>query len=142
MSLNPNYRMTITVFNCLRAADNGGKEAWQKTVMPDCYFSSVRHVQATTDGFQVLDDTHIARVPKSDKYLPYREWKAAKNRAESFTLSKGDLVILGDIPEAIDGTKGHRVTDLLLKYAPDAFKIATVADNTRVPFGSHYRVEG
>lgn len=142
MSLNPNYHMTVTVFNCLKAADNGGKEQWFKTVLHNCFFSAVRHVTASSDGIQTLSDTHVARIPGSAKYRSYGQWKALEDKSGAFTLVKGDLVIYGEVDEEIDGTKGRRATDLLLKYAPDAFRIATISDNTRTAFGKHYRVEG
>ena len=41
--MNPNYIHAITVFNCLKAADNPNsmKDTWQKTVLHDCYYKNV-----------------------------------------------------------------------------------------------------
>ena len=38
--LNPNYYQTITLFNCLKGADNpdGNTDDWYKIVLPECFF--------------------------------------------------------------------------------------------------------
>lgn len=139
--INPNYCKTITLYNRLLPADNDGKEAWIRTTLTDCFFS-IKTSLTASEGVLSPGGEYICRIPAQDAYKPYTEWKALTNKAETFTISKGDIVVLGTVTDEIDGTKGHRAADILLKYQPDAFRVMAFADNSRYPFGGHYKLGG
>ena len=139
--INPNYCDTVTIYNRVASADNDGKEGWASTQLENCFFN-VRTTVSASEGMFNAEGTYILRIPASTSYKPYQEWKDLKDKAGTFTASKGDLVVLGAVDDTIDGTKGHRASDVLLKYQPDAFKVMSISDNSRYPFGGHYKLGG
>lgn len=143
--MNPNYIHTITVFNCLKAADNPNsmKDTWQKTVLHDCYYKNVMG-RVDSEKTSKMQNVYTARIPKSASYLPYHEWaqKPEAARASYFTFSLGDIVIKGECDDLITGTSPNTATELLQRYKPDAFLVTAFSDNTSHQMSKHYRVGG
>ena len=130
---NPNYNQTVTIFNKYKEA---GKEVWKRTVLHNCFWKCETHTSFA--GTQAAkSNTYTVRIPKSAKYCSPNNFP----KDGFFTLNAGDLCILGDVEEVITGASGNTATDVLQKYKPNAFKIATVSDNTAF-VGCHYRVGG
>jgi len=121
---NPNYKETVTLYHCLKAAENGGKEAWTKTVIKGCFYSETEG-RTFSNLMENAADKHICRMPIS-AYAP---------------PSVGDVIVLGECGDVITGEKGSRVNDLL-KANPHAFKVQSVTDNSRFPYGKHIKVVG
>ena len=143
--MNPNYIHTITVFNCLKAADNPNsmKDTWQKTVLHDCYYKNVMG-RVDSEKTSKMQNVYTARIPKSDSYLPYQEWAqmAEAARTSYFTFSLGDIIVRGECNDLITGTSPNTATELLQKYKPDAFLVTAFSDNTSHQMSKHYRVGG
>lgn len=137
--MNPNYIFTITLYNCRKAADSPDKkEHWKRTVLQNCFWKSETAV--TQSGTQAAkNNTYTVRIPENVEYHPYNEWKASMI---GFTLSNGDIIILGDCSEEITGESGQTAAQVLNRQKPNAFKITAVADNTAFPIGKHYRAGG
>lgn len=85
-----------------------------------------RNVQ--TDGTVFVGTTHQVQIPEAENYLPYRDWRKAENRADSFTLRAGDYVIRGTVEEEITASTIKNVVKL---YEPDAFQIQAFRDATK-----------
>ena len=143
--MNPNYIHTITVYNCLRAADNPNsmKDTWQKTVLHDCYYKNVMG-RVDSEKSSKMQNVYTARIPQSDDYLPYHEWakKPEAARASYFTFSLGDIVVKGVCDELITGSSPNTATELLEMYKPDSFVVTAFSDNTSHQMSKHYRVGG
>lgn len=143
--MNPNYIHTITVFNCLKAADNPNsmKDTWQKTVLHDCYYKNMMG-RVDSEKTSKMQNVYTARIPKSDSYLPYHEWaqKQEAARTSYFTFSLGDIIVRGECNDLITGTSPNTATELLQKYKPDAFLVTAFSDNTSHQMSKHYRVGG
>lgn len=143
--MNPNYNHTITVFNCLKAADNPNskKDTWQKTVIHDCYYKNVMG-RVDSEKSSKMQNVYTARIPQSDDYLPYHEWakKPEAARASYFTFSLGDIVVKGVCDELITGSSPNTATELLERYKPDSFVVTAFSDNTSHQMSKHYRVGG
>lgn len=143
--MNPNYIHTITVYNCLKAADNPNsmKDTWQKTVLHDCYYKNVMG-RVDSEKTSKMQNVYTARIPRSDRYLPYHEWaqKPEAARTSYFTFSLGDIVIKGECDDLITGTSPNTATELLQRYKPDAFLVTAFSDNTSHQMSKHYRVGG
>lgn len=143
--MNPNYIHAITVFNCLKAADNPNsmKDTWQKTVLHDCYYKNVMG-RVDSEKTSKMQNVYTARIPKSDSYLPYHEWaqKPEVARTSYFTFSLGDIVVKGECDDLITGASPNTATELLQKYKPDAFLVTAFSDNTSHQMSKHYRVGG
>lgn len=123
------YDHTITVINKLEAKDAALKQdAYYKTVLHHCMWSvrTTRTVQS--DGTVSIGTVHTVQIPESANYLPYREWRKADNREESFTLRTGDHIALGEVTEDITATTLKKVMNL---YEPDSFQIQTFRDATK-----------
>ena len=61
----------------------------------------------------------ICRIPKQENYLDRFSWANLTNdvMADYFTLGRGDILIKGIVEDEIDEySKGHRSSDLLIKY--------------------------
>lgn len=140
--MNPNYCHTITLYNCLKARDNPDKkDVWIRTVLYDCFYkASTSQIWNGTEASMV--NTYTVRIPESHEYLPYHSWSELDERAGYFTVSEGDIVVYGECLEEITGNSGNTAPQLLLKYKPDAFKIASFSDNTAHRMAKHYRLGG
>lgn len=143
--MNPNYTHTITVYNCLRAADNPDsmKDTWQKTVLRDCYYKNVIG-RVDSDKTSRMQNVYTARIPESEQYLPYHEWaeKPEKERSSYFTFSLDDIVVKGECDDMITGKTPDTAAELLTRHKPDAFVVTAFSDNTSHMMSKHYRVGG
>lgn len=142
--MNPNYRHTITLYNCLKAADSlDKKEHWYRRELEHCYFKSAitRVDSGTSAGMQ---NTYTVRIPASDQYLPYVDWAelSEAEREKYFTASLDDIVIAGICGDEITGSSGQTAVQVLKRHKPDAFKVTAVSDNTKAPLERHYRLGG
>lgn len=138
--MNRNYAYTVTLYNRIQAADSEDrKEHWKRTVLHDCFWKSV--VNTGFNGTEAsVQNTYVVRIPKRQEYLPYSEY--IRNPEEHFTVSQGDIVILGECTEEITGVAGHTAAQLLSRYKPNAFKVTAFSDNTVFPVSKHYRLGG
>ena len=139
--MNPNYNATITLYNCLHAKySSGNKDIWKKVVLPGCFFKAAMTVsQNGTEATQ--SNTYTARIPKNDQYMPYRNW-AASGGSAGFTVSEGDIVVLGECSDEITGESPNTASQVLNRNKPNAFKVTAFSDNTRYIAGKHYRLGG
>jgi hypothetical protein len=144
--MNPNYNQTITLYNCLRAADNPKekKDIWQKMVLGNCFYKSVIGRTEYTDKNPRMDNTYTVRIPVSDRYLPYHQWLqlSEEDRRGYFTCSQKDIVIRGECEADITGISPDTAAQVLSRYKPDAFVVTAFADNTSHKMAKHYRLGG
>ena len=143
--MNPNYNQTITVYNCLKGADNpdGKKDVWKRTVLQDCYFKSV--ISRVEEGKSVrMVNVYTVRIPESEKYRPYSEWSAlpADIIGAHFTLNTEDIIVKGECHETITGASPHTASELLKRHKPDAFVVTAISDNTNCKHAKYYRAGG
>lgn len=142
--LNPNYDQTITLFSCLKGADNpdGNVDVWYKTVLPECFFKCQQNAIQSGTSSQMAG-TYTARVPASTKYRPYAEWIKipAASRGQYFTGNLGDVIILGNSAEAISNASPNTATQALSRNKPNAFKVTAFSDNSGA-IQLHYRFGG
>ncbi|MCU6762282.1 Uncharacterised protein [uncultured Roseburia sp.] len=137
--MNPNYIFTITLYSCQRAADSPDKkEHWKRTILRNCFWKSETAV--TQLGSQAApNNTYIVRIPINPDYRSYAEWNESM---QGFTISNGDLIILGECLEEITGENGHTAAQILKQNKPNAFKVTAFSDNTEFLLGKHYRAGG
>ena len=144
--MNPNFNQTITLYNCLRAADNPKekKDIWQKTVLGNCFYKSVIGRTESADKNPRMDNTYTVRIPISDHYLPYHQWLQLpeEDRRGCFTCSQKDIVIRGECEADITGISPDTAAQVLSRYKPDAFVVTAFADNTSHKMAKHYRLGG
>ena len=144
--MNPNYNQTITLYNCLRAADNPDekKDIWYRKVLERCFYKSAigRSEYASRDPKMVSDYT--VRIIESDRYKPYHEWinLPEEQREQYFTCSIKDIVVKGTCEEEITSISPNTAAELLSRYKPDAFVVTAFSDNTSHMKAKHYRIGG
>lgn len=142
--MNPNYTHTITLYNCLAAADSTDKkDHWYRYVLPGCYYkAAVTRVDGGTSA--KMQNVYTVRIPEDKAFRPYREWCGLgdEERKECFTLRLDDIVVAGDCREEITSAGGQTAVQLMNRYKPDAFKVTAVSDNTAALSAKHYRLGG
>lgn len=86
--MNPNYLHTITVYNRVRGQDNPSKkDTWTRMVLTDCFYKNV--IGKIEDGKTVrMGNVYTARIPESEKYIPYHEF--AKLTEEERIITSSD----------------------------------------------------
>lgn len=131
----PTWTHTVTVLNKRAGRDSADYlDVWKKTVLRDCFWAG-KQTQGQS-GQEVNEGaSFLLRVPRSERYRPYREWKGDM---EGFTFSPGDYIILGEVEEEITPETVQAVVE---SRRPEAFEVQLFKDNTDGPL-PHYRLEG
>lgn len=123
------YDDTITIINKLDAKDSALKQdVYYKTKLNHCMWATKTTRTVQSNGTVVISTVHQVQIPESENYQPYRVWKNADNRADSFTLRTVDYVVRGEITEEITASTLKNVIKL---YEPDAFQIQAFRDATK-----------
>ena len=123
------YNETITVINKLDAKDSALKtDSYFVTTLENCMWSDYVSRTVGADGTVEVATSHQIQIPEANNYMPYREWRKAETRADSFTLRAGDYVIRGTVEEEITASTIKNIVKL---YEPDAFQIQAFRDATK-----------
>lgn len=136
----PTWTHTVTVLNKRAARDSADYlDSWKKTVLRDCFWAG-KQTRGQTGRMASSTEINegasfLLRVPRSESYRPYREWK---RDMDGFTFSTGDYIILGEVADEITPETVQAAVEL---YRPDAFEVQLFKDNTDGPI-PHYRLEG
>lgn len=143
--MNPNYNRTITIYNRIPARDTVSKrDEWHKKVLYGCSWRCTTADTQMKDQQSMMnrsaEETYTVRIPMNPDFRKYVEWK--DNPESSFTISKSDVIILGECHEEITGVSPNTAAEILQRYKPDAFLIKSFADNTSHLVGKHYKVGG
>ena len=138
--MNRNYCSTITIYNRIKSTDSEDKkEHWNKTVLQNCFWKTA--INTGFSGTQAsVNNTYVVRIPRDSRYLPYVGY--TKEPAGHFTVSQGDIVVLGECNDEITGESGKTVAQLLARNKPNAFKVTAFSDNTSFMTAKHYRLGG
>ncbi|MDO4549097.1 MAG: hypothetical protein Q4D04_13460 [Clostridia bacterium] len=132
---------TITVYNRLPAVSDDGRRVirWQRRVLGGCLWVGklVGNTRRSFDGDYIAVSV---RIPLDTDFLPYDEWIASPERDERFTLSPGDIAVLGAVEGDI--TSASDAASLLqARKNSGAMTIKRVFVNDREVLG-HYHLEG
>lgn len=142
--MNPNYVHTITLYSCLKAKDSADKkEKWVRTVLRNCFYKAeMTEVQNGVEATKT--NAYTVRIPQNSNYCPYSIWKdlVIKDIKGVFTVTEGDIVVLGECTDEITGVSPDTAVEILRRYKPDAFRVSAFADNTSHRMGKHYRLGG
>lgn len=90
--------MKITILNKLNRTDSTtGMDVWYKTIIDGC--EAKKDKVATVAGTEVsMGETFTILIPFTNKYKHYENWT---DRDNTFTMSAGDVVILGEVLETV-----------------------------------------
>lgn len=131
MRVNTNdlYRDTITILNKLDARDATlKKDAWYKTVIPDCMWTERITRTVTSDGTVNIGSSFQIQIPDNENYRSYKDWMKPENRDKLFTVRQGDYLIRGEVPEEITP---ENIRSVVAKYEPEACQVKTFRDLRR-----------
>lgn len=96
------YNQTVTILNKLKRDDSDtNRDVWYKTVLHDVawYTDSAR----SAGNHDVYIGTYITvLIPFHDEYKDYLDWRVLRDKENYYTMSTGDYVIRGLVPEDID----------------------------------------
>ena len=110
----------MTILNKLKRTDSKtGVDVWRKSIVDDVvwYTKSARSAGSSS----VFIGTYITVLfPFNSRYLPYMEWKKPGNQDEHFTMSSGDYIILGDVPENITA---NNIIKVLEQYGENVCQV-------------------
>lgn len=114
------YNQRVTILNKLKRTDSKtGVDVWRKSTVDDVvwYTKSSRSAGSSS----VFIGTYITVLfPFNSRYLPYMEWKKPGNQDEHFTMSSGDYIILGDVPENITA---NNIIKVLEQYGENVCQV-------------------
>ena len=114
------YNQRVTILNTLKRTDSKtGVDVWRKSTVDDVvwYTKSARSAGSSS----VFIGTYITVLfPFNSRYLPYMEWKKPGNQDEHFTMSSGDYIILGDVPENITA---NNIIKVLEQYGENVCQV-------------------
>lgn len=114
------YNQKVTILNKLKRTDSKtGVDVWRKSIVDDVvwYTKSARSAGSSS----VFIGTYITVLfPFNSRYLPYMEWKKPGNQDEHFTMSCGDYIILGDVPENITA---NNIIKVLEQYGENVCQV-------------------
>lgn len=114
------YNQRVTILNKLKRTDSKtGVDVWRKSTVDDVvwYTKSSRSAGSSS----VFIGTYITVLfPFNTRYLPYMEWKKPGNQDEHFTMSSGDYIILGDVPENITA---NNIIKVLEQYGENVCQV-------------------
>ena len=114
------YNQRVTILNKLKRTDSKtGVDVWRKSTVDDVvwYTKSTRSAGSSS----VFIGTYITVLfPFNSRYLPYMEWKKPGNQDEHFTMSSGDYIILGDVPENITA---NNIIKVLEQYGENVCQV-------------------
>lgn len=99
------YNQRITIINKLKRVDTDDKklDVWYKHTVDNAvwYEESARN----SGGNAVYIGTYITvLIPFNDDYMDYRDWKKLEDKDSKFTMSSGDYIVLGDVPEEVNAS--------------------------------------
>ena len=114
------YNQRVTILNKLKRTDiKTGVDVCRKSTLDDVvwYTKSARSAGSSS----VFIGTYITVLfPFNARYLPYMEWKKPGNQDEHFTMSCGDYIILGDVPENITA---NNIIKVLEQYGENVCQV-------------------
>ena len=137
---------TITLYN--KYVDTETKAVkWYRHVIENCFYKHTLD-KITVGNTTIASDVSICRIRINDNFIGKADWNELpeEDKLSRFTLSTGDMIVVGNVNFEIDEyTKDHRSSDLAKKYKewPGCFTIETVSINIGGGRGNeHYYVKG
>lgn len=86
------------------------KTQWEKKTFSHCFFKHVRSSEFDEKS-RIEGESYVVRIP-----------------CRRLTVTHGSVAVLGNVPDVIEENSSGN--DVLTKYGENAFRVATVSDNT------------
>lgn len=133
---------TITLWNKWRNPGTN-KDEWFRHVLSGCSWEH-KAVRTVTGQTASLASVTTVLIPENILFMNQDEWEhMTGNRTAFFTVQTGDIIALGAHEAEITDIAPYRESDVIVLYAPKAFKVKIFQDNTAgYKRGRHYYAEG
>lgn len=130
------FDKTITLYN-KRYDASTKKTTWPKTVIPGVSWSG--HQRVTSGDGLTSNDGYSVRVPMDtmpEGFLGRSEYAALPDPVGHWTAQNGDVVVLGEGPEAVGG-----ITEITKQFT-ECFTVTAVTTANMTRLLPHLRMEG
>lgn len=88
-------RTKITLLNKLKKSDSvTGLDVWYKYFISEVEYKKERVVDVNGTNVS-MGDSYTVLIPFDDLFKPYQEWKVLPDKEKFYTISPGDIVLLG-----------------------------------------------
>ena len=127
--IDPTFNENITVYHQQKYFDETTQKnvvEWTRTVHNECYFGT-QDAQALNGTTLSLASSYVVKIPHNGIEL---------------SIAPGDIIVKGEVVDAIEDVRDKRANDLLNKYKPDCFTVRTVSANIKIPEDAHYKLTG
>lgn len=115
------YNQSITILNKLpRTGGSGSVDVWYKTYLNEsaAWYREADHLVKDDSG--IIMTYNKILIPFNNKYLEPLEWKKESLRANYFTISLNDYIILGSVIETITP---ENVISVIKSYGESACQV-------------------
>lgn len=129
------FNQTVTIYN-KRYDTTTRRTTWPKTVIKRASWQGVQRI--STGKHTASSDKYSVRIPLTGfppGFLKKDEYNALQIPTGHWTVQNGDVVVLGEAPDVVDG-----ITEITSKYMSFTVTAVNVGSMTRpLP---HLRLEG
>ena len=114
---------TITLLNRLKRKDSvTNTDVWYKSVIENCVYKKDR-ISNISGTVVSMGQQFTILIPFTDKYLPYKEWKAFEDKTGYYTLSNQDVIILDIVEEDVTA---QNIIQVKNDYEPNTCEIRSI----------------
>jgi len=91
----------VTILNKLKRADSvTGLDTWYNTTVDSVEYK--KSAVTAMSGTQVaMGESYTVLIPFSENYRDYNEWKGLVDKAGTYTMTTGDLIIFDALTEQV-----------------------------------------
>lgn len=87
---------TITLLNKLKKNDSiTGLDIWYKYFIQNVEYTR-KDISNIVNSTISKGETFVILLPFTSNFLPYNEWKNVEDKEKIYTISPGDIIILGE----------------------------------------------
>ena len=114
---------TITLLNRLKRKDSvTNNDVWYKSVIENCVYKKDR-ISNISGTVVSMGQQFTILIPFTNKYLPYKEWKALEDKTGYYTLSNQDVIILDIVEEDVTA---QNIIQIKNDYEPNTCEIRSI----------------
>lgn len=131
-------KATITLLNKLKRLDSvTGMDVWYKYILNNIDYKKgmVQNISGTTVS---MGQTFTVLIPFSDNFLPYDAWKSSEERDTHYTMSVGDIVLVGISLE--EDVTPNSIPTIKQKYSSYVCEVRSV-EEAESKYGVRYQLK-
>lgn len=134
------YNQKVTILNKQKRTNKPGSvDVWYKKVIENAAWYSEAVRQVINNGV-VIGTVYKVLIPFNADYMRYKDWAKLQDKGSYFTMSSGDYIILGDVPDEVTASN---IVEVTKKYEGDICTVKHITE-THERFGAtvQLKIEG